>query len=76
MRAPNVRGAMQSARVAAAVASVAAPSLKRIRFIAPLARRSEIWWWEFESDVKRRLALEILMRRLFLTTHVDNGIST
>jgi hypothetical protein len=34
-------------------------------YVAPLDRKSEIFWWEFESEVKQRLALEISMRRMF-----------
>jgi hypothetical protein len=52
-------------RVSRVVAAVAPPARARVRFIAPLARRGELWWWEFESEIKRRLALEILMRRMF-----------
>jgi hypothetical protein len=61
MYVPDVRGTMQLARLVAAIA----PLRKRAGYIAPLARKTSIAWWEFESDVKRQLALEILMRRMF-----------
>ncbi|TAG03166.1 MAG: hypothetical protein EAZ43_07275 [Betaproteobacteria bacterium] len=28
-------------------------------------RRSAPWWWEFESELKARIALENLLRRMF-----------
>jgi hypothetical protein len=76
MRAPDVRGALQSARATSAVvASVAAPMRGGVRFIAPLTRRTAIWWWEFESEVKRRLALELLMRRMFAIVPSSGALS-
>jgi N-glycosylase/DNA lyase len=30
-----------------------------------LGMRGAPWWWEFESELKRRLALEMLLRRMF-----------
>jgi hypothetical protein len=62
MRVPDVRSAMQVARV---VSAVAPPLRSSARVVAPLARKTQVFWWEFESEIKRRLALEILMRKLF-----------
>ncbi len=52
-------------RISRVVAAVAPPMRASVKFIAPLARRSELWWWEFESEIKRKLALELLMRKMF-----------
>jgi hypothetical protein len=57
---------MQQARERSRVVSaVASPQHPRTMYVAPLDRKSEIFWWEFESEVKQRLALEISMRRMF-----------
>jgi hypothetical protein len=55
-------------RVSRVVAAVAPPMRASVKLIAPLARHGELWWWEFESEIKRRLALEILMRKMFAMT--------
>lgn len=44
--------------------AIASPRL-RTRLVAPLARKTELFWWEFESELKRRIALEVLMRKMF-----------
>jgi hypothetical protein len=58
----DARGAMQ---LALRIATLAPTLRKRAAYVAPVARKTNIAWWEFESDVKRHLALEILMRKMF-----------
>jgi hypothetical protein len=58
-------GLRPALRVSRLVAAIAPPAQVSVALIAPLARRSELWWWEFESEIKRTLALEILMRKMF-----------
>lgn len=36
------------------------------RLIAPVDRHSPNAWWVYESDFKRRVALEALMRHMFM----------
>ncbi|TAG73999.1 MAG: hypothetical protein EAZ24_11390 [Burkholderiales bacterium] len=36
------------------------------RFIASVERHSPSAWWVFESEFKRRVALETLMRQMFM----------
>jgi N-glycosylase/DNA lyase len=39
--------------------------ISRMRGALQLGMRGAPWWWEFESEMKRRLALEMLLRRMF-----------
>ncbi|MGL4233376.1 MAG: hypothetical protein ACRCWJ_18560 [Casimicrobium sp.] len=34
-------------------------------YVAPVDRRNSFAWWEYENELKRRLALEMLMRDMF-----------
>jgi hypothetical protein len=64
----RVRLAMQLSpafRVVRVVTAVALPTRLNSHLDAPSGRRCELWWWEFESEIKRTLALEILMRKMF-----------
>jgi hypothetical protein len=66
MRAPELRAKMRTARVVKAIALPARQFVASSRiFVAPLERVTAIAWWEFESDAKRRYALEVLMRKMF-----------
>jgi hypothetical protein len=55
-------------RVWREVDAMTPPTRPSPKLVASLARRDELWWWEFESDIKRQLALEILMRKMFAMT--------
>jgi hypothetical protein len=51
---------------AKAVAIRAQTLIARIRAQAlGFSTRGAPWWWEFESEFKRRIALETLLRKMF-----------
>jgi hypothetical protein len=76
MRVPELGGAMRATRATRSVINaVGVASRARPPLVAPLARKREVFWWEFESELKRRIALEVLMRMLFAMQSVRTGIA-
>jgi hypothetical protein len=66
MRALKLNKPMRTMRLVNAIALPAREIVSRTRqFVAPIERVTAIAWWEFESEMKRRYALEVLMRKLF-----------
>jgi hypothetical protein len=43
----------------------ASPSLRERIDAIRMGMRGAPWWWEFESELKQKLALEMLLRRMF-----------